>query len=50
MKMFDAITPAAIIADATTFVATISPIVLVVIGFGVALLLANWVVSKFRRR
>ena len=48
--MFDAITTSGIVAEATTFVQAIYPVVLIVIGFGLALTLANWVVAKFRSR
>ena len=48
--MFDSITVAAIVGEATSFISEIYPIVLVVIGFIVTLKLANWAVAKFRRR
>jgi len=47
--MWSGITPTTILADASTFAGEIDTIVLVVAGFGVALLLANWIVAKFRR-
>ena len=48
--MFDGITVANIVAEATTFATAISGVVLIVVGFGLMLTLANWVVAKFRGR
>lgn len=47
--MFDSITVSSIVAEATTFVAAIYPIVLIVMGLGLTLTLVNWAVAKFRR-
>ena len=47
--MYSGITAASIILAATTFASEVSGIVLVVLGFGVALILGNWIVAKFRR-
>ena len=47
--MFASITATGVVAAATSWVGEVYPIVLIVIGFGVAMLLANWVVAKFRR-
>ncbi|MDP2325830.1 MAG: hypothetical protein Q8N51_17640 [Gammaproteobacteria bacterium] len=47
--MWANITPAAIITNAATFAGEISTVVLIVVGFGVTLILANWVAAKFRR-
>lgn len=47
--MFDNLTAAGIIAQATTFAASINGVVLTVVGGSLALGLAGWVVAKFRR-
>jgi hypothetical protein len=47
--MFDTLTASSIISTATTFSAEIIGPLLIVIGFGVAIFLANWVAAKFRR-
>jgi hypothetical protein len=46
--MFASVTATGVVAAATSWASNLVPVVLVVIGFGVALLLANWVVAKFR--
>ncbi|MDP2325829.1 MAG: hypothetical protein Q8N51_17635 [Gammaproteobacteria bacterium] len=46
--MFQTITPSAIISTATPFANQVGTIVLIVVGFGVTLILANWVAAKFR--
>lgn len=48
--MFDGITVSAIIAEATTFASELRDILLIVIGFGMFVALANWVVAKFKNR
>ncbi|MDZ4170513.1 MAG: hypothetical protein U1E26_12810 [Coriobacteriia bacterium] len=47
--MLSGLTATAIIASATTFYSEINTVVLVVVGFSVALLVAGWAISKFRR-
>jgi hypothetical protein len=47
--MFDSITATGVVGAAGSWASNLVPIVLVVVGFGIALLLANWVVAKFRR-
>jgi hypothetical protein len=46
--MFSGITVAAIVEQATTFASQISNVLLIVVGFGVMLTLANWVIRKLR--
>lgn len=48
--MFSGLTVAAIVAEATVFATSINGVVLIVIGFGVVLTLANWAIAKFRSR
>jgi len=48
--MFAGITVSTIIAQATLFADELATILLIVIGFGLFLSLANWVIAKFRGR
>jgi hypothetical protein len=47
--MFTGITTSAILDSATTWAAELGPILLIVVGFGVAVFIANWVARKFGR-
>ena len=46
--MFDSITSTGVVTYAGQWIGEIYPVILVVIGFGVTLVLANWAVAKFR--
>jgi hypothetical protein len=48
--MFDNITAPAIVTAATAWATELYPIVLLVIGLGLFLSLANWVIAKVVRR
>lgn len=48
--MFDGITVSAIVTEATTFAGSLEGVILIVVGFGVMLALANWVIAKLGRR
>ena len=48
--MWESVTATGVLAAATSWGSEVSSIVLVVIGFAVMLILANWVVRKFRSR
>ena len=47
--MFSTITASGIIAQATTFVTELLPVLYIVVGFGVAIYALNWVARKFGR-
>jgi hypothetical protein len=48
--VFSGLTASAILGEASTFGGEIQTVVLLVVGFAVCLILANWVVAKFRGR
>jgi hypothetical protein len=48
--MFDSITATSVVAAATSWATELYPIVLLVIGLGLFLALANWVIAKIVRR
>ena len=47
--MFDSITVGGIVTQATTFLAAVYPVILIVLGLILLLKLSNWVIAKFRR-
>lgn len=50
VDMLSGFTTSALIAEATSWFAEIDTAVYVVAGLGIAILVANWVVSKVRAR
>lgn len=47
--MFTTLTAGAVISEATTFAAQITPVALVVVGAGLAIGLTGWVIKRMRR-
>jgi membrane protein implicated in regulation of membrane protease activity len=48
--MFGSLTATGVVAAATSWAAELITPLLIVIGFAVAIILANWVAARFRRR
>ena len=48
--MFSSVTATGALVAAGAWMGQIYPVILIVIGFGLTLTLANWVVAKFRKR
>jgi hypothetical protein len=48
--MFASVTATGVIDAATSWVSSVNGVVLIVIGFGVMLTLAGWVIAKLARR
>lgn len=47
--MFGSLTATGVVDAATNWATSVNSVVLIVIGFGVALTLAGWAIAKFRR-